>query len=73
MHEVLVNPLGGLSLPRKTVVRLTDRLDMIVAVYQGGETTKQLQGPEMKLFDFTIQFAYKRCTCRWNGKQFRPC
>ena len=25
MHEVLVNHLGGLSLPRKSVVRLTDR------------------------------------------------
>ena len=24
MHEVLVNRLGGLSLPRKSVVRLTD-------------------------------------------------
>ena len=28
MHEVLVNRLGGLSLPRKSVVRLTDRHDM---------------------------------------------
>ena len=28
MHEVLVNRLGGLSLPRKSVVRLTDRPDM---------------------------------------------
>ena len=28
MHEVLVNGLGGLSLPRKSVVRLTDRPDM---------------------------------------------
>ena len=28
MHEVLVNSLGGLSLPRKSVVRLTDRPDM---------------------------------------------
>ena len=28
VHEVLVNRLGGLSLPRKSVVRLTDRLDM---------------------------------------------
>ena len=25
VHEVLVNRLGGLSLPRKSVVRLTDR------------------------------------------------
>ena len=28
MHEVLVNLLGGLSLPRKSVVRKTDRPDM---------------------------------------------
>ena len=28
MHEVLVNRLGGLSLPRKSVVGLTDRPDM---------------------------------------------
>ena len=28
MHEVLVNHLGGLSLPRKSVVKLTDRPDM---------------------------------------------
>ena len=31
MHEVLVNCLG-LSLPRKSVVRLTDRLDMTIVV-----------------------------------------
>ena len=28
VHEVLVNHLGGLSLPRKSAVRLTDRPDM---------------------------------------------
>ena len=27
LHEVLVNRLGGLSLPRKSVFRLTDRPD----------------------------------------------
>ena len=32
VHEVLVNRLGGLSLPRKSVVRLTDRPDMTVVV-----------------------------------------
>ena len=32
MHEVLVNRLGGLSLPRKSVVRLTDRPDMTLYV-----------------------------------------
>ena len=33
MHKVLVNRLGGLSLPRKSVVRLTDRPDMTFDVY----------------------------------------
>ena len=35
MHEVLVNRLGGLNLPRKSVVRLTDRPDMTLDVYRG--------------------------------------
>ena len=41
VHEVLVNRLGGLSLPRKTVVRLTDRPDMALDVYRGRRTTTQ--------------------------------
>ena len=43
MHEVLVNRLGGLSLPRKSVVRLTDRPDMTLDVYCGHKTTIQQQ------------------------------
>ena len=39
MHEV--NRLGGLSLPRESVVRLTDRPDMTLDVYRGRETTIQ--------------------------------
>ena len=39
MHEVLVNRLGGLSLPRKSVVRLIDRPDMTLDVYRGRKTT----------------------------------
>ena len=39
MYEVLVNRLGGLSLPRKSVVRLTDRPDMTLDVYVGRKTT----------------------------------
>ena len=35
VHEVLVNRLGGLSLPRKNVVRLSDRPDMTLDVYRG--------------------------------------
>ena len=45
MHEVLVNRLGGLSLPRKSVVRLTDHLDMTLHVYRGRKTTIQQQQP----------------------------
>ena len=39
VHEVLVNRLGGLSLPRKSVARLTDRPDMTLDVYRGRKTT----------------------------------
>ena len=41
VQEVLVNRLGGLSLPRKSVVRLTDRPDMTLDVYRGRKTTIQ--------------------------------
>ena len=41
MHEVLVNRLEGLSLPRKNVVSLTDRPDMTLDVYRGRKTTMQ--------------------------------
>ena len=44
MHEVLFNRLGGLSLPRKSVVRLTDRPDMTLDVYRGRKTTMQHKG-----------------------------
>ena len=39
MHEVLVNRFRDLSLPRKSVVRLTDRPDMSLDVYRGRKTT----------------------------------
>ena len=41
VHKVLVHRLGGLSLPRKSVVRLTDRLDMTLDVYRGHKITAQ--------------------------------
>ena len=41
VHEVLVNRLGGLSLPRKSVVRLTDRPNMTFDAYRGRKTTIQ--------------------------------
>ena len=39
MHEVLVNGLGGLSRPRKRMVRLNDRPDITIDVYHGRKTT----------------------------------
>ena len=35
VHEVLVNRLGGQSLPRKSVVRLADHPDMTLDGYRG--------------------------------------
>ena len=43
VHEVLVNRLGGVSLPRKSVVRLTDCPDMNIDVYPGRRKTTQQQ------------------------------
>ena len=39
VHDVLGSRLGDLSLPRKSVVRLTDRPDMTLDVYRGCKTT----------------------------------
>ena len=41
VHLILVNGLGGLSLPGASVVRLTDHFDMTIAVYCGWKATKQ--------------------------------
>ena len=58
MHELLVNRLGGLSLPRKSVVRLTDRPDMTLDVYHGRKTTMQQQQQQENAnsFDFVDSF-----------------
>ena len=48
VYIVPVNCLGGLSLPRKSVVRLTDRPDMTLDVYCGGKTTIQQQQHHLK-------------------------
>ena len=55
MHEVLVNRLGGLSLPRKSVVRLTDRPDMALDVYRGRKTTMQQQCNNTPLRHKTVE------------------
>ena len=57
MHEVLVNRLGGPSLPRKSVVRLTDRPDMTLDVYRGRKTTiqqQQQQAQTMLYLTYTV-------------------
>ena len=54
MHGVLVNRLGGLSLPRKSVVRLTDHPDMTLDVYRGRKTTKQLDYEESDCSTCTV-------------------
>ena len=59
MHEVLVNRLGGLSLPKKSVVRLIDHSDMTLGVYRGRKTTiqQQQQSQHSSLFiNKTISF-----------------
>ena len=61
MHEVLVNRLGGLSLPRKSVVRLTDRPDMTLDVYRGRKTTIQQQQHQ-------IDCVYES-NAIWHGRQ----
>ena len=54
VHEVLVNRLGGLSLARKSVVRLTDRPDMTLDVYRGRKTTMEQQ--QQRLYAFFAIF-----------------
>ena len=56
MHEVLVNRLGGLSLPRKSVVRLTDRPDMTLDVYRGRKTTIQPTNPATQVGRVHFQY-----------------
>ena len=50
VHKILLtgNCLGGLSLLRKSVIRLTDHPDMTIAIYRGHKTTTQQQGRYIK-------------------------
>ena len=59
VQEVLVNCLGGLSLPRKSVVRLTDRPDMTLDVYRGRK--------------ITIQQQHHHFGSQWVCKKIKPC
>ena len=64
MHEVLVNRLGGLSLPRKSVDRLTDRPDMTLDVYRGRKTTMQQQ---QQLHAALVYIGVGRFRILWGG------
>ena len=81
MHEVLVNRLGGLSLPRKSVVRLTDRPDMTLDIYRGRKTT--IQYYLMTSFYFPWTTCYRRASAKgalstiftpleWRGRDLNP-
>ena len=59
MHEVLVNRSGGLSLLRKSVVRLTDRPDMTLDVYRGRKRTiQQQQNQDEEVYVERMKFIY---------------
>ena len=61
VHEVLVNRLGGPSLPRKSVVRLTDRPDMTLDVYRGRKTKIQQQEQQKTNYKYQLEIHLK-----WN-------
>ena len=62
VHKVLVNRLRGLSLPRKSVVRLTDRPDMTLYVYRGRKTTMQQQQQHTLFSVLTPKVPNKNCS-----------
>ena len=65
MHEVLVNRLGGLSLSRKSLVRLTDRPDMTLDVYHGRKTTIQQQKQQQAInLNCKDAYFFSRCLFR---------
>ena len=71
MHEVLVNRLGGLSLPRKSVVRLTDRPDMTLDVYRGRKTTMKQQQQGTSIVNRNIDGALKSLYQLKNPKGYK--
>ena len=56
-ESMCTNRIGGLSLPRKNVVRLTDRPDMTLDVYRGRKTTIQ-DGCVMKLLSLEMDSSH---------------
>ena len=58
VHKVLINRLRGLSLPRKSVGKLTDRPIMTIDVYHGRKTTSP--SPQTKIYQTTVKQIYTR-------------
>ena len=52
----LTDRFGGLSLPRKSVVRLTDRPDKTLDVYRGNNTITTLKEPSKIAADDSFIF-----------------
>ena len=73
MHEILVNCVGSPSLPRKSLIRLTDCPNMTMAVYRGFKTTTQQQYNGVKVIMvmwpkslISISFPKPLVQCRYN-------
>ena len=69
MHEVLVNRFGGLSLPRKSLVRLTDRPDMTIDVYCGrknNNTTATTSFANISSGKLKVKVTYEGQTIKWS-------
>ena len=58
-----LNCFGGLSLPRKSAVRLTDRPDMSLDVYRGPKTTRQQQLRTCSSSVFIFEYLHSWCIC----------
>ena len=54
MHLVMYDCLGGLSMPRNSVVRLTDHPDMTVTVYHGCISDKTITTHMLQLYVFCM-------------------
>ena len=63
VHEVLVNRLGSLSLPRKSVVRLTDCPDMTLDVYHGRKTIQPTKADRQKSAKNTQAYMFSGFLC----------
>ena len=70
MHEVLVDYLGGKSLPRECVVRLNDHPDVTIDVYLGHKTTQQQQikGWTLQSYHVTRLSSHASCNVGTNER-----